>query len=110
MKFITIVLIGFGLLWWLIFSAQASRTVGIKLQVPKWLAKLSGSKNQYIDPGLFSLQVFCLFAILWAIPSGLLSNNHSPGDIFGMGLLAFIPVTGVLFLSLVYLAKKKGNS
>jgi len=107
MKFIGIVFIGFGLLWWLLFSTQASRTVGIRLQVPKWLARLSGSKNQCIDPGLFSLQVFCLLAILWAIPSGLFFDNQHPGDIFRTGLLIFIPIIATLFLILVYFAKKQ---
>lgn len=108
MKLIVIVFIGFSLLWWLISSVQASRTTGIRLRVPGWLARLSGSKGQYIDPGLFSLQVFCLIAIIWSIPSGLLPGNHSPGDVFGMGLLMSIPVVGILFLFLVYLAKKQG--
>ena len=107
MRFVFLVFIGFGLLWWLIFSTQRSRTVGIKLRVPRWLAKLSGSKTEYVDAGLLSLQVFCLMAMIWALPSGLLHGIYIPGDVFGIGFLVITFLIMLLFLILVYIAKRR---
>ena len=105
MKFIAIVFVAFGLFWALGASAQASRTVGLRLRVPRWLARLFGSRTHYIDPGLLSLQIFCLLAILWSVPSALLSKNVPPGDMFRIGLLAISAIVLVLFLFLAYLSK-----
>jgi hypothetical protein len=109
MKFIAIVLTGCGLLWVLGASAQASRTVGLKLRVPRWLSRLFGSRTSYVDPGLLSLQILCLLAFLWSIPSALLSEDAPPGDMFRDGLLVIIVIVFVLFLFLAYLSKRQGS-
>jgi hypothetical protein len=107
MGFIVIVFIGCSLLWVLIASAQSSRTVGLKLRVPRWLARLCGSKTDFIDPGLLSLQILCLLSFLWSIPSGLLYSDRTPGDIFRIGLLIIVLLIGLIFLFLAYLSNKQ---
>jgi len=78
-----------------------------KLKVPQRLAKLCGSKTEYVHPGYFCLQLYWWIVWISNVPSLILfPRGEDRGDIFSLSLVTSAIIIFILHIILRFFRRK----